>query len=112
MDFRALRSTISLTASRPWLATEFGSAGPTGSPSASHNAPYATSARAVFNCPHQSLRTRSFALRALLTAGGEPERKKARRVLRWKYNDRDRLGKDVFAVCGADSSGRVLMRGN
>ena len=31
-----------------------------------------------FQCPQQSLATRSFALRALLTAGGEPERKTAR----------------------------------
>ena len=66
---------------RPWLLTELGSAGPTGSPSASHNAPYATSARAVFSIVPQSLTTRSFALRALLTASGEPGRKTADAVL-------------------------------
>ena len=48
MDFRALRSADqSRGLSRPCVATEFGSAGPTGSPSASHKTPYATSARAV-----------------------------------------------------------------
>jgi len=63
MDFRALRSADqSRGLSRPCVATEFGSAGPTGSPSASHKTPYATSARAVFNAPislgpHAVLRT-------------------------------------------------------
>ena len=52
MDFRALRSADqSGGLSRPCVATEFGSAGPTGSPSASHKTPYATSARAVFSAP-------------------------------------------------------------
>src|ERR1700730_18805999 len=49
MDFRALRSADqSGGLSRPCVATEFGSAGPTGSPSASDKTPYATSARAGF----------------------------------------------------------------
>src|ERR1700730_3050849 len=39
MDFRALRSLSVLRPRGPWLATEFGSAGPTGSPSASYNDP-------------------------------------------------------------------------
>src|SRR5260370_19008622 len=48
MDFRALRSADqSRGLSRPCVATEFGSAGPTASPSASHNTPHATSARPV-----------------------------------------------------------------
>jgi hypothetical protein len=52
MDFRALRSADQSSGlSRPCVATEFGSAGPTGSPSASHKTPYATSARAVFSAP-------------------------------------------------------------
>src|SRR5437879_9107482 len=52
MDFRALRSADqSRGLSRPCVATEFGSAGPTGSPSASHKTPYATSARAGFSAP-------------------------------------------------------------
>ena len=54
---------------RPCLATEFGSAGPTGSPSASHNAPYATSARAVFKCPHQSLAHTQFCAPRSLNRG-------------------------------------------
>jgi hypothetical protein len=60
---------ISLAASRAMLSRELGSAGPTGSPSASYNAPYATSVRAIFMCARQSLTTRRFAPRALLTAG-------------------------------------------
>ena len=52
MDCRALRSADqSGGLSRPCVATEFGSAGPTGSPSASHKTPYATSARAGFSAP-------------------------------------------------------------
>ena len=39
MDFRALRSLSVWRPRGPWLATEFGSAGPTGSPSASYNDP-------------------------------------------------------------------------
>ena len=82
MDFRALRSLSVLRPRGPCLATECGSAGPTGSPSASHNAPYATSARAVFNCPH------SLCAHAVLRSGSPPAVKRARSAklrawLRW-----------------------------
>src|SRR5260221_12253550 len=66
MDFRALPSLSVLRPRGPWVATESGSAGPTGSPSASHNIPYATSARANLSVSDQ-LTTSSCALRALLT---------------------------------------------
>src|ERR1700731_4604826 len=79
MDFRALRSADqSGGLSRPCVATEFGSAGPTGSPSASHKTPYATSARAGFSAPI-SLWPHAVLRPALSQPGvGEPGRKTAR----------------------------------
>src|SRR3984893_7631816 len=79
MDFRALRSADqSGGLSRPCVATEFGSAGPTGSPSASHKTPYATSARAGFSAPI-SLLPHAVLRPALSQPGvGEPGRKTAR----------------------------------
>src|ERR1700730_11238359 len=79
MDLRALRSADqSGGLSRPCVATEFGSAGPTGSPSASHKTPYATSARAGFSAPI-SLWPHAVLRPALSQPGvGEPGRKTAR----------------------------------
>ena len=72
MDFRALRSLSVWRPRGPWLATEFGSAGPTGSPSASHNDPTQPWQERL-SVPPQSLGTRNLAARALLTAGGALE---------------------------------------
>src|ERR1700688_2543289 len=72
MDFRALRSLSVLRPRGPWLATEFGSAGPTGSPSASYNDPTQPWQERL-SVPPQSLSTRNLVARALLTAGGTVE---------------------------------------
>ena len=77
MDFRALRSAISLAASRAMLGDRVGKRRSDRFTISVTQRTLRNLGKSGFKCPHQSLRTRSFALRALLTAGGEPERKTA-----------------------------------
>ena len=77
MDFRALRSTISLAASRAMLGDRVWKRRSDRFAISVTQDTLRNLGKSGFQCPQQSLATRSFALRALLTAGGEPECKTA-----------------------------------